>query len=175
MAKDATITPAPETPDAQKAPKDFSFIGKLMKLASFPVAGATGFWVMDNAARGEIIAVELQSSDKLKAKFNKYEAERSRLSNAVDKIDPIEGRLLTAAESLTKRMENHNSWRESLYTHLNEKGFNSFGKKLEHLRRVDKQKIIVEGVTIGSIIIGATFAIANSDLFKKPKDDGQSR
>lgn len=159
----------PEKPAETSAPKDLSWLGKLLKIASFPIAGGTSYWVMDSAARGEIIDVELKSSNVLKQKHADYTAERARLSNAVD------SGAMTAAEALAKREVNHSQWRKFLYENLEHKGFKGFRNKFEHLRRVDKQKIIIEGITVGTIIIGAVFAIANSDIFKKHKEDEQSR
>jgi hypothetical protein len=160
----------PETKADNNRPRDFSGVGEALKASSFPIAGYIGYRVMDTDARGKIIEIEKKSSAFLSGKFKEYEDERAYLSNAVDKGT------MGSAEALIKREANHANWRKLLYANLKEKGFDTFAKKFRHLTRVDKQKIIIEGITVGSIILGAVFGIASSHFFDKPhKDDGQSR
>lgn len=167
----ATLEPmrSPEKPEQHKTPKDLSLLGRILKIASFPIAGSAAFWVMDSAARGEIIDVELKSSEALRKNHALYLAERSNLSNAVD------SGAMGASEALLKREVNHSRWRQFLYDNLEKKGFNNFSNKFAHLRRIDKQKIIIEGITVGTVILGAFFAVASSEIFKKRGDDEKSR
>lgn len=145
-------------------PRDFSAVGTALKIAAFPAAAGVGYWVMDSAARGHIIEVEQKSSKVLQNKHEAYLRERARLSQAVD------SGLMDSAVALAEREKNHAQWREALYENLNKKGFYNLRTKFEHLRRVDKQQVIIEGITVMGIMLGAAFAIINSSFFQKRQD-----
>lgn len=175
MAESVEPIASPEKPDEGKKPAFVAALNKAIKIAAFPISAIAGFWVMDSTARAAIIDIELDASETLKKEHDAYVKRRNALSNAVD------NGTVSAAEALAKREANHKEWRTLLYENLEKKGFmgfRNFRNKFTHLRRVDQQKVLIEGVAVGSVILTSLLAMASFDLFgthHDKKDDGPSR
>jgi len=143
-----------------------------IKAAAIPLAGAAAYWTMDAVARGYVIEEELKSSPALGNKYKTFN------EVAHDLEVQLEGGTLKKQEYLAKSFENRAGWRKFLYENLSMKGLDNFYNKMRHISRSNKQKVMIDGITVGSVALAALFSIANTSWVgiksHTNKDDGKS-
>jgi len=149
------------------------FINRMIKIVAYPISLAAGFLVTNTSVRDSAYqkAKKRGGFDDIEIKFGGKDRQDLVLKNS---------QLITQEEWLERAIKNKLSHSAAVQEKMEELGINRFASKWKYINRGNKQKAIIDGLTVAGISIGAILTIANTKsltefFFGESKNNGQDR